>query len=75
MIRHRQHELDQQIQTAQLNTLRGFQGRRFVVVGERGLCVFCSQDFREAKRFADQMVASVRVVQVDREYERGERLR
>lgn len=75
MIRHRQHELDQQILTAQVNTLRGFQRRRFVVVGTRGLCVFCSPDLREAERFADQMVGSVRVVQVGQEYERGERVR
>jgi photosystem II stability/assembly factor-like uncharacterized protein len=75
MIRHRQHELDKQIEIAQLNTLRGFQERRFVVVGERGLCVFCTTDYAEAERFAGHMVAKVRIVQTNREYERGERVR
>jgi hypothetical protein len=44
----------------------------YVLIGERKLCVFCSQDKSEVECFQKNVVAKTHIVERTREYERGE---
>jgi hypothetical protein len=44
----------------------------YVLIGERKLCVFCSQDKSEVECFQKNMVAKTHILERNREYERGE---
>jgi len=44
----------------------------WILVGQRGLCIFCSQDRQEVEVFQNNVVAYTRIFERDREYDRGE---
>jgi hypothetical protein len=46
----------------------------WILVGERGLCIFCSQDRQEVETFRNNVVAYTRIFERDREYSRGEKV-
>lgn len=46
----------------------------YVLYGNRGLCIFCSQNREEVKNYGENMVANTYICIRRREFERGERV-
>jgi biotin synthase-like enzyme len=44
----------------------------YVLIGDRKLCIFCSQNRSEVENYQKEMVAKTEIVERNREYERGD---